>query len=49
MILRLSKGKKVNKLCKNYWINTNVNFKTKFAREKKKHTIISEISCSILA
>ena len=44
-IRRIMKGKKVNKLWGNYWINPRVNFKTRLVLEKKKQTRISQMSC----
>ena len=42
-IRRIMKGKKVNKLWRNYWINPRVNFKTRLVLEKEKQTIISQM------
>ena len=48
-IHKLSKGEKVNKLGGNYSISTRLNLKTRCISEKKKNTIVSEMSwCNIL-
>ena len=43
------KVEKVNNCYKNYWNKTMLKLKTKFIWEKKKHSIISEMSwCNVL-